>query len=148
MAEQWLSRAQALLKMFPNVEDLFSHVSLEDSGDGEGSKIIVWDVPGETKPTLTEIDDFITNFGPIKPEQYWKPEDFFKCFTIEEEAAVRFVAKTDTMVETLLARVERAEIIVSTDPLLVVGRDYLLAIRDSGGHDGLPSIERWESIGI
>lgn len=78
----------------------------------------------------------------------WRsPHDFYREFSMQEEAAVRNLARSDVQVETFLARLDRAPNITAKDPDLLMGRDYLLALYTMQGETSqLPSHAKWAAV--
>jgi hypothetical protein len=66
--------------------------------------------------------------SPPPPPKTWEtPLEFMKEFTLSEEAAIRTAARTDVLLETLLARLAAAHSVQADTPLTIQGMDYLVA---------------------
>lgn len=93
---------------------------------------------GESRPE-GEWSVAALNFGPAPCASLLASQDFMGRFTVAEEAAVRQRAMTDPMLQTFLARVERARSVSMAHPDMVAGMQYLVQL-------GLITAERCAEI--
>lgn len=86
------------------------------------------ELAGEPDPTAQQWDADRRAFVPRPPAPRWvDPYDFMRRFTIAEEAAIRGAARTDPVIEVLLARLAAPTLtrVLFDDQTLLDGLAYL-----------------------
>lgn len=72
------------------------------------------------------IEEPVAESEPSPESRSWRPDLFWRRFTIDEQAQLLIDAKEDPMIELFKMNLSMTPVVLSDDPITIKGMDYLV----------------------